>query len=47
MAAWHWDGDGSVVNHPLMAGSTPLYYLCLPPVRDYAGGDISPLHVDT
>jgi len=38
MVAWHWGGDGSVVNNPLVAGSTPLY-LCLPPVRGYAGGD--------
>ena len=39
MAAWHWGGDGSVMNDPLGApGSTPLY-LCLPPVRGSAGGD--------
>jgi hypothetical protein len=50
MAAWHWGGDGSVVNNPLAAGSTPLY-LYLPPVRGYAGGDLFPhymwMHMET
>ena len=38
-AAWHWGGDGRVMNDPLKApGSTPLYS-CLPPMSGSVSGD--------
>jgi hypothetical protein len=41
-AAWHLGGYSSAVNDTLGApGSTP-FYLCLPLIRDFAGGDLFP-----